>query len=230
MNTLLLLALPWGYLVAALFLLIAVILFIVAIFMKDTGELNEEQINDGTETQAYDNASYEDSFDRYKNVADMQEEETLQTMIAETAEPEEPVEDLSETRMFTPVGNVPPDEPEEVATFEDFSEPEEEFANEDEDADVKRVELSADSEPEVEEPVTEEPIVEEPVVVAQALETEEDEFEEVAPPKKSLFGRREEEDSAADVPKPVEKQKSGMSFAEEVRRLIEEEERRNKNS
>lgn len=227
MTTLLLFSLPWGYLIAALFLLIAIVLFIVAIFMKDTGGNYEGESEDdryGKQEEVYENTSYEDTFDRYQNVTDAEDAEgSLQDMIADTSE------NLAETKMFTPVVDIPEPEPYEepitveeineeeapeevytapVSAFEAFAEPEESVNAEieDEDADVKKVEE-----------------------VPEAVET--DEFEEVVPPKKALFGRAAAtENEEDDVPKPTANKKSGMSFAEEVRRLIEEEERRNKNS
>lgn len=246
MTTLLLFSLPWGYLIAALFLLIAIILFIIAIFMKDTGTNEEGELEDdryGQQEEAYETASYEDTFDRYQNVTDVDDtEDTLQDMIIETSD------DLAETRMFTPVVDIPEPEPYEetvepeeikeevpeevyeapVSGFGAFAEPEElpeDTDVDDEDADVKIVEEVP------EKPMTEEVATEEEAAPEEIYEApEEDEFEEVVPPKKSLFNRSAVAGAEDDVPKPVAKQKSGMSFAEEVRRLIEEEERRNKNS
>lgn len=248
MTTLLLFSLPWGYLIAALFLLAAIILFIIAIFMKDTGENYEGELDDGRydeQESTYDTASYNGTFDRYQTITEPnEEEENLKDIIAETSE------NLGETKMFKPVVDLPEPEPYEepieveeikeetpeelyeapASAFEAFAEPEEvdeevEDEVEDEDADVKIAEVPVEEAPVAEEPIEEVPVAEEPIEEEDA-----DEFDEVVPPKKPLFSRPAVADEDDDVPKPAAKPKSGMSFAEEVRRLIEEEERRNKNS
>ena len=232
MTPLLLFSLPWGYLIAAAFLLLAIILFIVAIFMKDTRDQYQDDLVDEkfeNSEAAYEEGSYVDSFDRYPNTADAGvDKDDLKDMIAETTE------NLGETKMFTPIVDIPlPDmveepieEPVEVeeiteeaeALYESPIEAFDTFA--DEDADVKIVEEA------VAEEAPEDVVEEVPEVAAE----EEDDFAELPPPKKPLFTRMAVADEADDVPKPAVKTKGGMSFAEEVRRLIEEEERRNKNS
>ena len=153
MTTLLLLALPWGYLIAAAFLLLAIILFVVAIFMKDTG--NQEEI-EHSYTQEQEN-TYESDFDRYPAMTTEVDSETkadLKEMIAE------PAEDLGETKMFTPVMDIPEPEP--------FEEPEEEPVEE------------VFEEP-VEEPAEEEALFESPVVggFEDPVEPEEEPVEEI---------------------------------------------------
>lgn len=234
MTTLLLFSLPWGYLIAGIFLLLAIILFIVAIFMKDTGEKYDEEL----ETRRYKKTdkddyetSYEENFDRYQNVTENDTpDDSLQDMIAETSE------NLAETRKFTPIIDIPEPEPyeepvqDEVMEIEEAEElPEEEYA--------APVTTFADfAEPVMEEAVEAVVAEEAPVEVFEEVAEEipeeaaadDDEFEEDIRPKKKRFGRitDEADEDEMEVPKPVAKQKSGMSFAEEVRRLIEEEEKK----
>ena len=239
MTPLLLLALPWGYLIAALFLLAAIILFIVAIFMKDTGDnygdaLEEKQ--SGQQEQAYEGTTYEDSFDRYPNLTDEREtgavpdESDLREMMADTSE------NLGETRMFTPAIEIPEpesfEEPEEepMEVFEEPKEEEEVF----ESPVVSSFEqFEEPEEPDVEE-IPEVPEVEEVDEDADVKRVDTDAFEEelVLPERKRFWRSSASDDDGEedDVPKPAPKGKSGMSFAEEVRRLIEEEEKRNQNS
>lgn len=284
-NILLLLPLPGrdypvGYLISAIFLIIAIVLFVLSIFMKDN---SEDEYDDDYEKE-YRKSEYdgrEEDFDRYGRpdetaAANLDDTTELRNLISEISEKE----DLETTRMFKPVSVIPeigrPGEEEGEEGYDDTEDAEERASDDytDEEGLSKETTLWNDGNSFIREPMngtgdfeendnaeneagsdTDEERDEDASFEHQYIRDEESDYGEGQEEKEDElsyrkiddndeYEREEErsfvrkgrgpkrrkaddyEDEEDDEPKVSGK--SGMSFADEVRRLIEEEERKNK--